>query len=389
MICFCSACSENIQEEEMDREEVSLMVTTDLHHLAKELYDENSPIFHTLMETNDGKLFEKSTEILEALKEEAIAVHPDALLLTGDLTFNGEMVSLLEVKKAMEEVEAAGIQVLVIPGNHDISYRYAMRYFGSDPEPVDRISSEQFAEVMGQFGYEEALYRDEKTLAYVYPVTDDFWILTLDANTVENYCRIPEETIAWMETVLKEAQEKGITVVAMSHQNVLIQSTMMYQGYVISNYEEVSALLKKYGVFLALSGHSHLQHTAVSDGLTDICSESIALYPLQYGMIKIRADRKSFDYERAKLDLFEQEADDRFIETVLRMTEQTVKDTGADEAEQAEMVKYASAMNTAYFTGDEPEIHKLENAEGRNLWKKYAAGTFWQQYIENIVEEYN
>ncbi|MDO4521208.1 MAG: metallophosphoesterase, partial [Erysipelotrichaceae bacterium] len=163
-------------------EEVRLMVATDLHHLSKTLYDEESEIFARLMASNDGKLSEESGAIVQALKEKAIEEKPDALLLAGDLTFNGELVSLNELADVFAEIEEAGIPVLVISGNHDINYSGAASYFGSEAQPVSRISPEEFAAVMGSYGFEEALYRDPSSLSYVSEIKEDLWLLVLDAN---------------------------------------------------------------------------------------------------------------------------------------------------------------------------------------------------------------
>jgi 3',5'-cyclic AMP phosphodiesterase CpdA len=198
--------------------------------------------------------------------------------------------------------------------------------------PAEQIYPQAFAEVMGPYGYEDALYRDEASLSYVACLADDLWLLTLDANVPEQRGYITADTLEWAEPLLAQAQKEGIRVVVMSHQNVLIQNSMMYNGYVIHNHEAVEHMLKKYGVSMVMSGHSHLEHTAVSEGLTDICSESLAVYPLQYGMITLAASDHGFLYEKKKLGILEQESFERFAETVERMVSDIVNDAAHDEA---------------------------------------------------------
>ena len=385
-----AACGVPEKEENSamnNSEEVRLMVATDLHHLSKTLYDEESEIFARLMASNDGKLSEESGAIVQALKEKAIEEKPDALLLAGDLTFNGELVSLNELADVFAEIEEAGIPVLVISGNHDINYSGAASYFGSEAQPVSRISPEEFAAVMGPYGFDEALYRDPSSLSYVSEIREDLWLLVLDANVPSEPGSITSRTLAWAEPLLKEAQDRGIHVIVMSHQNVLIQSTMMYNGYVIHNHDPLEHMLRTYGVTLALSGHSHLEHRSQSGGLTDICSESLALYPLQYGMITLAADRKSFAYEKKKLGILEQEAYDHFRETVLRMVRKPIENATDDPSEQACMEEFAVAMNSAYFSGDYEKVRGLADEPGRKLWQEKAGDTFWGYYLENIIGE--
>ncbi len=371
----------------MVSEEVKIMAATDLHYLSETLYDEDSEIFARLKASNDGKLFEESVLILETLKEKAIEEKPDVLLLSGDLTFNGELVSLNEVAAVLKEIEAAGIPVLVISGNHDILYPAAASYFGDEAERVPVITPEMFADVMADFGFAEALQRDPSSLSYMAGIKDDLQLLVLDANTPGHTGEILPETLVWAEPLLADAQEKGMTVIVMSHQNVLPQNSLMYNGYVLSNHEAVEHMLGKYGVELVLSGHSHLEHTAEKDGLTDICSESLAIWPLQYSLVTIPADRKGYAYEKGKLGILEQEAYGRFAETVLRMAAETVAKASSDPAEQALMTDYAVALNSAYFSGDHAKIRELADDPARDLWRARAGDSFTGFYLENIFAE--
>ena len=43
----------------------------------------------------------------------------DGLILSGDLTFNGEKKSHEELAEKFKKVEKSGAPVMVIPGNHD------------------------------------------------------------------------------------------------------------------------------------------------------------------------------------------------------------------------------------------------------------------------------
>ena len=87
-ILFSGCAAKEKQDTSDPYAEVKLMAATDLHYLSETLYDENSMIFRQLKESNDGKLFEESTAILEALKEK------DADFATREAT----------LAKAIEEV---------------------------------------------------------------------------------------------------------------------------------------------------------------------------------------------------------------------------------------------------------------------------------------------
>ena len=48
------------------------------------------------------------------------------------------------------------------------------------------VSGEEFAEIYGEFGFDEALSRDQDSLSYVSRLNDSTWLLMLDANTLHD-----------------------------------------------------------------------------------------------------------------------------------------------------------------------------------------------------------
>ena len=73
-------------------------------------------MFQSMVEHGDGKLTNYVWEITDAALEEIKLLSPDALIISGDLSLQGEKKSHEELAKKLDEVEKAGITVLVIPG---------------------------------------------------------------------------------------------------------------------------------------------------------------------------------------------------------------------------------------------------------------------------------
>ena len=69
-----------------------VMVISDTHLLAPSLVDEGSAAARTMAQ-NDMKLPLASLDILDAMLDSVRRTAPDALLIAGDLTFNGERES--------------------------------------------------------------------------------------------------------------------------------------------------------------------------------------------------------------------------------------------------------------------------------------------------------
>ena len=69
-----------------------IMVVSDIHYMDESLY-EGSELFLRALRAGDGKLTQHSGELMAALVAEADRLRPDAMVVTGDLTFNGERAS--------------------------------------------------------------------------------------------------------------------------------------------------------------------------------------------------------------------------------------------------------------------------------------------------------
>ena len=90
--------------------DTTLMVVSDTHFLAPELY-EGSDLFLRAMAQGDGKVVQESPALLTALINQARRLHPDALILTGDLAFNGELKSHEWLAEGLQLLLDEGIQV--------------------------------------------------------------------------------------------------------------------------------------------------------------------------------------------------------------------------------------------------------------------------------------
>ena len=97
-----------------------LFTATDLHYIAPTLTD-NGALFTDLIEQGDGKVMAYSDALIEAFVAQVIAEKPDALILSGDLTFNGARESHEALSLRLARVRDAGIPVFVLPGNHDLN----------------------------------------------------------------------------------------------------------------------------------------------------------------------------------------------------------------------------------------------------------------------------
>ncbi|MFA5585272.1 MAG: metallophosphoesterase [Saccharofermentanales bacterium] len=324
---------------------------------------------------------------------------PDAVILSGDLTLNGDEESLKEFAELLRPIEEAGISLLVMPGNHDVD-GVAYRFSGKDVTAEYGATTEEFAQIFESMGLSQAFSRDETSLSYAVKLTEDFWILMIDVNGYGIKGFIPEQTIAWVKDQLRKAKRAKATVLGVSHQNLLLHNERFPFGYQIIGAEELIELYKKYGVKLHFSGHIHMQHIMQADGITDIASSSMAVTPNQYGLLEISPDR-SMSYQTVPIDVagwasemgktdenllhFSDYAAAFFDINTRSKIQDMLEDKTISMEEKERMRAFALDVNRRYFAGSLTDA--LEDSEGLALWKKNLPEARWTHYFENMITE--
>lgn len=266
--------------------DVSILLATDIHYLSPRLPPRGALGGTTV--SSGAMMTDWTDPIADALVREVVAARPDAFVMPGDLSFDGELESHVDFVGKLREIADAGIPVLVIPGNHDVS--------GADSRSDD-VSPDLFAQMYEAFGPAGALSRDAASLSYVWelPARDagpgrarpSVRLLFADCNAVEQMGTVPAETLAWVSAQLDDAAEAGARVLAFSHQ-MLLGNDGGYYGLWINNASDLQELYERAGVAANFSGHVHGQNVARSEaGLVDATTASLAIYPFRYAEIDL------------------------------------------------------------------------------------------------------
>ena len=251
----------------------------------------------------DRKMLRESEAILESAIANIKIQQPDFVIISGDLTKDGEQSSHLELADHLAEIEKSGIEVFVIPGNHDINNPHAVAFNGDQTVPVDHVAPEEFADIYGPFGYDQAIARDPNSLSYVAEPVDGVWLFGIDSckynnNLANGYPEtsgaISELTMNWILDKLFEAKMRNKTVAGFMHHGVLEHYTgqsIMYADYVVENWQTVSETLASAGLQLIFTGHYHAnditQSNAPENNLSDVETGSLVTYPSPYRMVDL------------------------------------------------------------------------------------------------------
>lgn len=268
-----------------------IMVLSDIHLLAPSLHDEGKAAQQ--LDAADMKLVLQSDTIMQAMIDSIISEKPLLLLITGDLTFNGEKESHERLASHLQRLQLAGVRTLVIPGNHDVMCPYSKSYTGNEPAAVASVTADEFAAIYHDFGYDDNSQRDPNSLSYTCEPVPGLIILGIDSNRyatshdeVAEYHTdgaVKPETLEWIRQQLADTKDNRKTVIAMMHHHLVEHidgEAMLLPNYIVAHHLEMAQVLKEDGVKAVFTGHLHITDAATFDGITDIATGSASTYPL-------------------------------------------------------------------------------------------------------------
>lgn len=225
-----------------DEESAHIMVVSDLH------YTDGGALG-----TPDVSGISFPEEITDALLQEVIDAHPDALIMTGDNTNSGSRKDAAALAAMLEKVRSAGVQIIMTTGNHDF----------------DGMSPQEFEETY--FGLLDPADRDPASLSYTAAVKE-LVFLAMDDGALHpgGVGEFSEETMKWLAAMLEKYKDRK--VIFLCHHSILYGSREGRGSSNMVQNEDLPDLLRESGVRLALTGHMHYQNIMEEDGLWEIIS---------------------------------------------------------------------------------------------------------------------
>jgi 3',5'-cyclic AMP phosphodiesterase CpdA len=251
---------------------LKIAILSDLHFMDPSLLQADGTAFQMYL-MQDPKLLAESKAILQQIIRRLLAERPDLVLISGDLTKDGEMASHKSVLKQLQVLTSNHIKVLVVPGNHDINNPDAKIFNGDNAFPTQTINPQNFVSLYAAYGYKNAISRDLNSLSYVSEPFKDLRILALDANeyyaNTPSYCvvagKIKDATMEWAKKQLADAKSKGKTVIGLMHHGLLEHfpgESFLFADYLVDDYEAKADELIQAGLKVIFTGHFH-SHDAV------------------------------------------------------------------------------------------------------------------------------
>lgn len=375
---FMVSCGSDdpVKPDGYDPIKVDFAVISDCHYFKASLGTEGKAFEEYIH--SDRKLVAESQAINEAaielLKKEPV----EFVLVSGDLTKDGEKESHIEFAKLLNILEVYGKKVYVVPGNHDINNPHAMRFEGDQKIPVDRVNPEEFVEIYKEYGFGEALYRDPNSLSYIVEPKPGLWIFCLDDNKYDNNItlgvpetsgRYKKETMDWIMKHLAIAREKNKIVIGMQHHGLVEHFAgqshyPVSKEYVIDDWEEVARKFIAGDMKAIFTGHFHANDVTkyqINIGeIHDIQTGSFVTAPCPYRIVNL--DEKSIRLtpkfiEEIKFDtkgMSFQDYATNFIRTgMVGFVVQYLVSNGISEDIAKEIAPYGIEAFIAHYKGDE------------------------------------
>lgn len=281
----------------------------------------------------DPKMLAESGSIIDSALNMIKKDKPDLVLISGDLTKDGEKLGHQHMAEKLQKIEdETDAEVFVINGNHDIyNYQDSCTFENGRKEQAETTTPAEFKEIYGEFGYNgehDAQYYEppagQQAGGLSYSVTvGDYVIIGIDSgryspdadtgmDTNEHITagRIDASLLPWVKKRVEEANAKGKTVIGLMHHGLVphfSKEAELLSEYVVDDWQEAASTLADAGMRYIFTGHMHAndiaEYTSVNGNkIYDLETGSLAAYGSPVRTVTIQRDQTMKDQETLQLD---------------------------------------------------------------------------------------
>lgn len=295
-----------------------IAVMSDLHYLSPDMIADTEDFEHAF--NSDRKLLKESSSVLHEMLERVRADKPDILLVSGDLTKDGEQECHAALAKQLQQLQqdVPGLKIYVINGNHDIRNYNAKNFNTPDGKavPATRTEPEDFKRIY-DFVYSDPTVLATFTpaegnkaggLSYVARPVEGLTIIAMDTcryssdNTSngddehETSGAISADLEKWVIEQTAAAKARGDLVIGLEHHGLVphfdVQPTILPM-YLVNGYERIAQEYADAGMSVVFTGHMHAvdiaaMTTAAGNTFYDIETGSALTYPCPVRFVDLR-----------------------------------------------------------------------------------------------------
>ena len=293
-----------------------IFLLSDPHVMSPDLVQAPDNATYLYVINHDRKLLPYSYEIFMACLDSIRALKPDLLLIPGDLTKDGELLSHQLVASCLQQLLDEGIPTVMIPGNHDMENGAAKVYTAAGQKNTDIVTVDEFATIYENFGWKDAYDRDPNSLTYAIEPIEGLCFICIDDCRLKSrgdtgkddgeYGRVSDATLEWVLDQADRAKENGKVVIVTIHHQLLQHyngQEQIMESAATENGESIARQLADHGVRLVLTGHMHMPSVSTIPGyetderITEVSSASPVCYPSQYRILTLAEDLSTVDVQ--------------------------------------------------------------------------------------------
>ncbi|MGN1419122.1 MAG: metallophosphoesterase family protein [Acutalibacteraceae bacterium] len=289
---------------------LAIHVISDIHFYAKSV----GTVGPEFEKANGKSTFDllHNEEILDALANQLIKDEEcQIVLVSGDLTNNGEPDSHVGALKMLGKIKDSGKKVYMITATHD--YRDGDETDAYTETGKIRIKThprDTLFDMYQDFGPNEAISVHRQSMSYSALLADGYRLLALnDDMDGDGHSGFSDELFAWIEQQIKEAHENGQFVVAMTHHPMISPSpfySIIGKNDMMGGHEKRRNQLADLGVNFILTGHTHIQdisyiYSEKGNIFYDITTASPVGYPGTYRKLLLDPAKGKIDVKAVKI----------------------------------------------------------------------------------------
>ena len=391
MIMLLSVCGCSAKEPPL-----RIVAITDTHFTGTESFDYKGMFAEANDSNGTGKQIKYINEIFDAFIGEMLFEKPEYIIITGDIAFDGAKASHLEFAEKLRVLSEAGIKILVLPGNHDIT-AYAYIFPNGEPEVSESVTPDEFREIYSEFGYDGGISYDENSLSYVYNTEKGVRIFMLDTNLTygASLGQLSAKTVEWLEKELSACKEAGDIPVVAGHHSLLSHNPRFDFNYKLGNGDDVAELITRYGGNLYLCGHLHTQHFVQTETITDIVGGGFCVYPHRYGVIEISPDGWKYESKTTDVAAYAESTGNTdenllnypdygyafFYDSAYAQAKETIHSVVSDPELAEKYSVFSAQLNVAYFGGVFSDL----DLSFADEFIAATEGTGWSSYMKTVL----
>ena len=285
---------------------LTLTVLTDTHYYSKE--NGTSGKAYDFANLKSQKLLAESPEVLaEAFRQIKNDTESEIVLISGDVTNNGELNSHAGFISMLRDLKAKGKKVYVITATHDFREGGVTNgYDGDNVYDVPTARRSMLFDMYREFGPDEALDVHLPSMSYVVQLAEGYRLFALNDDTnLNGKSGFSDECFDWITKQAIKAKEENQFIIAMTHHPLIAPSPiyeLIGKGDMLGDYTERIHQLTDLGIQFIFTGHTHIHNISAYQSeqgnvLYDICGASPIGYPGAFRKVVFKPNENIVDVD--------------------------------------------------------------------------------------------